>query len=74
MVAVSQEARAPPPRGPASPGLVNVGLAPPAQGRVPIVATWLVWCSGLLGLVLATVIGRRRQRCGVMVFTPQRTV
>jgi hypothetical protein len=60
--------------GPASPGMVNVGLVPPAQGRVPIVASWLVWFSGLLGLVLATVIGRGRQRGGVMVFTPQRMI
>ena len=58
--------------GPASPGVVNVGLAAPAQGRVPIAASWLVWFSGLLGLVLATAIGGGRKRGGVMVFTPQR--
>ncbi|MGB5254680.1 MAG: lamin tail domain-containing protein [Sedimenticolaceae bacterium] len=60
--------------GPASPGVVNVGLAAPAQGRVPIAASWLVWLSGLLGLVLATAIGRGRKRGGVMVFTPQRMI
>ena len=58
--------------GPASPGVVNVGLAAPAQGRVPIVASWLVWFSGSLGLVLATAIGRGRKRGGVVVFTPRR--